>query len=481
MLILPLQHKLSWKQPPILTIALIVINCAIFLFYQSGDTDKYPIIADQYKQTGLLYSEAPHYGTYLGRRMLNDPNIQAEDIAYIEKQIANKQYDDVIYAMMTDQQFVEYLGHSASLIWNEKDAAWWAETRVAFYQEQLKSISAMAYGYIPNETKFTALLSHQFLHGSLAHLGGNMVILFILMFGLERIIGRAKLLLVYLLSGVTGALLFGAIDTGGYTPLVGASGSISGLMGLYAGVFATQKIRFFYFIIFAFGYLRAPALILLPIWVGNEVYQYLSFPDSPVAYFAHVGGLLFGGLTGWGLKNSWLQKKEDTVELEEQSESLFRKQYAQSLASMESLQFQQARNQLLALWKKHPDKIFLLEHLFHLYKMLPATKQYHMIYLQWMQVSQFDEDFWLATKEYLKNERHFSLLKADNQARLLEAAIDHDQVNILEQLLSVLEKRSDKTQLIQVLDHLQRYYRLNAQAAKAQAYELQLQGLVPNN
>jgi membrane associated rhomboid family serine protease len=81
-------------------------------------------------------------------------------------------------------------------------------------------------------------------------------------------------------------------------PLVGASGSIAGLIGAYAVLFSKKKIKILFSSGFNFNYLRIPAIILLPIWIGSEFYQLYFGGDSHVAYTAHIGGLLCGAVFG---------------------------------------------------------------------------------------------------------------------------------------------------------------------------------------
>lgn len=85
-------------------------------------------------------------------------------------------------------------------------------------------------------------------------------------------------------------------------PLVGASGAISGLMGLFTVMYGKERINVFYSLGFYFNTIRFPAILLLPFWLGNECYQMLTNTASNVAYAAHLGGLLSGA--GFGFINN---------------------------------------------------------------------------------------------------------------------------------------------------------------------------------
>src|SRR5258705_470214 len=64
-------------------------------------------------------------------------------------------------------------------------------------------------------------------------------------------------------------------------------------MGMYAVMYRLRRVRFFYQLFFYFNYVTAPALILLPAWIANEVLQHF-FSGQSAGYMAHLGGLLTG-------------------------------------------------------------------------------------------------------------------------------------------------------------------------------------------
>ena len=77
---------------------------------------------------------------------------------------------------------------------------------------------------------------------------------------------------------------------------LGASGAVSALMGMYAVLYRMRRIRFFYQFLVYFNYVTAPALLLLPAWIANELLQHW-LGGRGIAYMAHLGGLLTGGAT----------------------------------------------------------------------------------------------------------------------------------------------------------------------------------------
>jgi hypothetical protein len=67
-------------------------------------------------------------------------------------------------------------------------------------------------------------------------------------------------------------------------------------MAMYLAIFRLKKIEFFYWFFFFVGYLRAPALLILPFYLGKEVFSYLNDTESNVAFMAHAGGFVAGAV-----------------------------------------------------------------------------------------------------------------------------------------------------------------------------------------
>jgi rhomboid protease GluP len=129
------------------------------------------------------------------------------------------------------------------------------------------------------------LLSSMFLHGDLGHLLGNMLPLFILGVACEHAFGGAKATAIYLAAGLTGGLATAAIDP---RPTVGASGAVFGLMGCLVAVL--QKLR-------STVRVRDGRIAgVVGLWALWQIAQ--GFTTPWIANFAHIGGLVAGGLLG---------------------------------------------------------------------------------------------------------------------------------------------------------------------------------------
>ena len=142
--------------------------------------------------------------------------------------------------------------------------------------------------------------SSMFLHGSLLHLGGNMLFLWIFGNNIEDSMGRLTFIAFYLLGGLAALGLHVLTDPDSAVPVVGASGAIAGVLGAYARLYPRARVVTVVFIIIIFTVVTLPALLVLGLWFLLQLLPAFAEPVSGsgggVAYFAHIGGFLFGAL-----------------------------------------------------------------------------------------------------------------------------------------------------------------------------------------
>lgn len=153
-----------------------------------------------------------------------------------------------------------------------------------------------AHGYIPAAPEWSDLLTSMFLHGGFLHLAGNMLFLWIYGDNVEHRLGRVRYLLVYLLSGALATWTFAWMTPQGTAPLVGASGAISGVLGLYFVLFPRNQVKLFvalFPILFEVIYLPARWVLGAYVLLDNLL-PLLTRTASSVAYGAHLGGFAAG-------------------------------------------------------------------------------------------------------------------------------------------------------------------------------------------
>jgi MYXO-CTERM domain-containing protein len=201
---------------------------------------------------------------------------------------------------------------------------------------RLDNVITFTWGMVPAEIvrgqRLWTLLSSMFLHGGFFHIIGNMLYLWIFGDNVEDALGRGWYILVYLGAGLFGSLLH-VLMSGGLThapppvgfaelievarqnpgvlgellfrypllrPMIGASGAISGVMGVYFVLYPRARVLTLVPIFFFIRLIYLPAFVLLGFWILLQLFYGCSAaPGSGgVAYFAHIGGFVVGILVG---------------------------------------------------------------------------------------------------------------------------------------------------------------------------------------
>jgi membrane associated rhomboid family serine protease len=147
------------------------------------------------------------------------------------------------------------------------------------------------------ETAFSSM----FMHASFLHIAGNMLFLWIFGGNVEDSMGRLKFILFYLAGGLAALALQVAVDPNSIGPTIGASGAIAAVLGGYIVLYPRARVLTLVFIIFLFTVIELPAGVMLGIWFAEQALFGAAGLTNPtggsgVAYFAHVGGFLFGAL-----------------------------------------------------------------------------------------------------------------------------------------------------------------------------------------
>ena len=167
------------------------------------------------------------------------------------------------------------------------------------------------YGAIPDEISaagsedgageapfWLTLFTSMFMHGSLLHLGGNMLFLWIFGNNIEDSMGRLTFVLFYLLGGLAALGFHVLSDPSSPIPTVGASGAIAAVLGAYARLYPRARVVTLVFIVIIFTVITLPALLVLGVWLLLQLLPAFSDPvtggGGGVAYFAHIGGFVFG-------------------------------------------------------------------------------------------------------------------------------------------------------------------------------------------
>jgi membrane associated rhomboid family serine protease len=154
------------------------------------------------------------------------------------------------------------------------------------------------HGFHPAAPSIWSLLTSMFLHGGLMHLAGNMLFLWIYGDNVEYRLGRFFYLLIYLGTGGIAGFGDALIRMGSDLPAVGASGAISGVLGLYFVWFPHNRVRTYVFLFPLFvNVVELPARLVLGVFVLiDNLLPLVLGAEGGVSHGAHIGGFLAGSL-----------------------------------------------------------------------------------------------------------------------------------------------------------------------------------------
>ena len=168
-----------------------------------------------------------------------------------------------------------------------------------------------SFGFIPANFSFITIFTSMFLHGGFSHIMGNMWFLWVFGDNVEGVLGHAKYALFYILCGVAATISQLLINPASTIPMVGASGAIAGVLGMYMIRFPKANVHVFAFIIIFFTTFRIPALFVLGFWFFIQLTNGLGSlgfnTTGGVAWFAHIGGFIAGIMLNQAFKHIRLE------------------------------------------------------------------------------------------------------------------------------------------------------------------------------
>jgi membrane associated rhomboid family serine protease len=154
------------------------------------------------------------------------------------------------------------------------------------------------FGFVPERFPDFGLVSSIFLHAGVLHLAGNMFFFWLFGDNVEDRFSRLGFVFFFLACGFFAGIAHSIVHWGSSVPVVGASGAISGIMGAYCVFYPTARVKLF----FIYTILRLPAWLFLGVWLLLQLVFALvsrAVGCSSVAWFAHIGGFVFGAVVAY--------------------------------------------------------------------------------------------------------------------------------------------------------------------------------------
>lgn len=211
-------------------------------------------------------------------------------------------------ASLEDPALREYLQAISRML---PEGASWADFIASLSAYDLFTFT---WGYRPARPSGVALFTAMFLHAGFMHLFGNMLFLWIYGDNVEHRLGSLAFLLWYLATGVAATLFHSVFDSSSPLPVVGASGAISGVLGFYFLWFPHNRVRLWVFLFPIFAkVLLVPARIVLGAYlILDNLLPFVvtrGVEGGGVAYGAHIGGFVAGLVAAWAMNRREVHKR----------------------------------------------------------------------------------------------------------------------------------------------------------------------------
>jgi membrane associated rhomboid family serine protease len=145
---------------------------------------------------------------------------------------------------------------------------------------------------IPVPESYT-LFTYMFFHGDIFHIAGNMLFLWVFGDNVEDALGHVKYLLFYIACGITAGLTHAYVSPTPEVPLIGASGAVAGVIAAYLLLHPHVRV---WILAFRFIPLRISAMWALGAWILSQLVMVAMPQAGPVAWWAHIGGLVTGAI-----------------------------------------------------------------------------------------------------------------------------------------------------------------------------------------
>jgi membrane associated rhomboid family serine protease len=264
--LIPLKDNIPTRNFPVVTIAIIVANVLVFIFFQQalfGPHGGFSSSGDP--EIAVKYTFIPYELSHMGKLCGEDAIVEGQRV----------RTDGVPLCEGADQQVPTNQGETTIHVDKVLD------------RDQPPALL----------TIFTSM----FMHGGILHIAFNMLFLWIFGNNVEDSMGRLRFLIFYLLAGLAAVYAQTAVDPGSTVPTIGASGAVAGVLGAYLLLLPRAKVLTMVIIIFLVTFIEIPAYVMLGIWFALQFLPAVGQVATPdiagdggVAYFAHVGGFVFG-------------------------------------------------------------------------------------------------------------------------------------------------------------------------------------------
>ena len=366
----------SWSAIPIVTPVLALLMGATFLICKTQDAAHVQLALSQYQQQELLGQEQQFYVDFIERRLRIEQVGSQEYLSTIEQRIAENATNELSIMILRDRFFFPYLSNEGLLFMAPEVYQTWKDRREQFVNPTINALSERRFGLNSEYFGTSNLVSYLMVdcYGVRVLINGLMLLL--LGMHLEPLLGKGKMLLLFLAGGFGSAVIYVLCASANSSILQGASNAVAALLGaLVASRISAFSVLNFSLLLRdrSFQLICVYALIIL----GKAILErWLGVIDGS-GLMAEFSAILVGFILYFGFRNALMVSEQDPnqSELEVQNWA-FRVQLADSLEAISAFNFSLAREKLSALTQRYPDAVEVLEQRYHLEKLQPDADAY---------------------------------------------------------------------------------------------------------
>lgn len=442
MIALPMDRDFKWASIPKATLLLIAFNLMVFFLWQWGDEDRWQSIIQQYAHSSLPRLEYPVFTSHLYQTQRADLAVQCEELW------KSDQRHQVYRFLLEDESFTQMISKQDADFWGGHDFPQWFADRQKI-NPTLKTISSLRYGLIPHDGRAITYFISPFLHSHWASLLGNMLLLLIIGVGLERKIGSFYFGLSFMLCALFGGVAHTLFQGSSFTPVLGATGAVNGMLAMMLWLHKLNKIPFFYFVVVRFGFVEAYAVLLAIPGVLNLVLQVAIAWPQHIPYLAHFSPLILGTLLMAGLLR-WMLGTPVNIEPETDEDLAYREALDKALKQIELFNFTDALKQFEQLAKENPGRVELTSSIFSLQGITQQPeiqKQTGLTLFTHATPDPKDAPVFVKVLTQYLNLHALDSIPAKDQVSLVRSAVACNELKIAGALIKSLEQQKVRSQM----------------------------------
>lgn len=364
-----MERLLFARRLPALSISLILLCSAVFWLWQWDDKTRYQDAAAWYSDSGLYALEAENYISHLAQTLQTDKSRQIEEWHHQGKVAA------VAMAIVADRDFAYFMETTNGDFWGGSVYPKWRALRTEL-NGKTRYFSRFKWGLSGADKRPLTFFTHGFLSFNVWMWSVDVFMLLVLGALIETRIGGLSLLILFT-GGTAITGLAGLVPHWhSATPMVGAAGGISVLLGVYLLQSGLQRRN----LVFNVRYKNAPKRVVLPLYGAYWAIPWLIWIAVATSTWTlsatpAISGLLLGLACGWGLQKR-MQTPVAAPTPSRPSDEVFRLAYDKALTRLSGFDFRGAEEALSTLWAQYPERGDVAERLFMLRHYRPHTEDH---------------------------------------------------------------------------------------------------------